>query len=117
MDSEPARVRLRGQASPGSRNLPSLTLLLVAGIAASAPSLAQAINEFPLANSGLPYGITVGPDGALWFTEVDRVGRITTGGVITDYAVHGVSDPQGIVTGPDGALWLAESGASRIGRL
>ncbi|MCP3097440.1 hypothetical protein LZ198_00980 [Myxococcus sp. K15C18031901] len=35
-------------------------------------------SEFPLASTGTgPYGITAGPDGALWFTEeVGRIGRI-----------------------------------------
>ena len=45
------------------------------------------MTEFGLrsANSG-PYGITAGPDGALWFTEQtgNRIGRMTTGGVVTN---------------------------------
>ena len=34
-----------------------------------------------------PYGITLGPDDALWFTEIrgNAIGRITTAGVITEY--------------------------------
>jgi virginiamycin B lyase len=81
-----------------------------------APALpARAILEFPLATSHLPNQITVGPDGALWFTQVDRIGRITTGGVATDFVIGSVSNPQGIVTGPDGALWFTES--SSVGRV
>jgi len=55
--------------------------------------------------------ITVGADGALWFTEpLDRkIGRLTVTGQYTDYCV-----PRGqlsfwggnLVTGPDGALWF-----------
>ena len=46
------------------------------------------ITEFPIptANSHAPYGITTGPDGALWFTEHagDKIGRITTGGAFAE---------------------------------
>ena len=57
-------------------------------------------------------GITLGPDGALWFTKLNgQIGRITTGGVITEFPASGFSigptAPQGIVAGPDGALWVA----------
>ena len=38
----------------------------------------------PIANS-YPYGITVGPDGALWFSQVFSIGSITTAGAITEY--------------------------------
>ncbi len=65
---------------------------------ASAPR-AEAILEFPLSANKLPSHIAVGSDGALWFTQVDRIGRISTGGVITDYAVGSVFNPQGITSG------------------
>jgi virginiamycin B lyase len=61
-------------------------------------------------NNALPYAITAGADGALWFTEsgADQVGRITTAGVITEYTAP--SNTGGytsqIVTGPDGSLWF-----------
>ena len=48
-----------------------------------------AISEvaIPTRNSG-PVGITAGPDGNLWFTEVNgnKIGRITPGGTITEFA-------------------------------
>jgi len=65
--------------------------------------------------------ITVGPDGALWFTGVPgEVGRITTAGVVTEFAVPAIPPPAGsspgtagtpanledITAGPDGALWF-----------
>jgi streptogramin lyase len=36
------------------------------------------------------YRITAGPDGALWFTEEygNRIGRITTSGAVTEYALR-----------------------------
>ncbi|HXB69236.1 MAG TPA: IPTL-CTERM sorting domain-containing protein [Candidatus Acidoferrales bacterium] len=59
-----------------------------------------------------PFGITAGPDGALWFTEsfADRIGRITTAGVITEYStgITPGSTPDGIAAGPDGALWFTD---------
>jgi virginiamycin B lyase len=65
-----------------------------------------------------PQGITLGPDGALWFTHywqgVGGVGRITTAGAITDYSVP-MKDGSQIVAGPDGALWFTET--DRIGRI
>src|SRR5579864_5791644 len=76
----------------------------------------------PTAYSG-PQGITAGPDGALWFTEIygDRIGRITTAGVITEYLVPTAhSLPWGIAAGPDGALWFTENNVYRgnkVGRI
>jgi virginiamycin B lyase len=68
----------------------------------------------------LPYGITSGPDGNLWFTEAggNKIGRITTGGSFTEFTVPtGVSDPFGITSGPDGNLWFTEAGGNKIGRI
>jgi virginiamycin B lyase len=63
-------------------------------------------------------GITVGPDGALWFTYGgnNSIGRITTAGVATQYPLPTPSsNPGGITAGPDGALWFTEDAA--IGRI
>jgi len=65
-----------------------------------------------------PGGITVGPDGNLWFTDFDnsRIGRITQDGVITELPLPSApSYPRRITTGPDGNLWFTENRA--IGRL
>ncbi|HEV2236985.1 MAG TPA: Virginiamycin B lyase, partial [Ktedonobacterales bacterium] len=63
-----------------------------------------------------PEGITVGPDGALWFAEhsANKIGRITSGGLITEFG--GIAAPIYITAGPDGALWFTEQ-SSEIGRL
>jgi Putative Ig domain len=71
------------------------------------------------------HGITAGPDGALWFTNsfncyrcpLDSLGRITTGGVVTNYTGTGISNPDGITAGPDGALWFTNFGSNSIGRI
>ncbi|HMI81901.1 MAG TPA: hypothetical protein VK480_08960 [Solirubrobacterales bacterium] len=65
------------------------------------------VTRFPLPHreSG-PSAITLGPDGALWFTETfgDRIGRITTSGGLREFPVP--SRPVGITTGPDGNIWF-----------
>ncbi|MGQ0682300.1 Vgb family protein [Bradyrhizobium sp.] len=90
------------------------------------------ISEFALPDpDAQPLGITTGPDGALWFTEAscvrkrasrcvigNKIGRITTTGVITEFAIPSDgSGPHSITAGPDGALWFTEYYGSRIGRL
>jgi virginiamycin B lyase len=106
-----------------------LLLACAAGVLAvlSFAPVASAIDEFPLLNpcppapsggSCEPGGITAGPDGALWFTEENgnRIGRITTGGAITEFTA-GLSSgakPVEITPGP-GGLWFSESGANNVG--
>ena len=81
------------------------------------------ISEYSIPTSdAIPHGITSGPDGALWFAEEgnsgNKIGRITTNGVLSEYPVPtsgaGVED---ITKGPDGALWFGELSAGKIGRI
>jgi streptogramin lyase len=73
--------------------------------------------------SSTPRGITVGPDGNLWFTEsgANKIAQITiTGGVSTasEYAVTTASSgPLQIVTGPDGDLWFTENSGNNVGEV
>ncbi len=72
--------------------------------------------HFQLPNLGsIPDQIVAGPDGRLWFTEVggNRIGAITTAGVITEYPNAG-GQPQGIAVGPDGALWYTAAASNTI---
>jgi streptogramin lyase len=63
-----------------------------------------------------PQGITVGPDGNLWFSDApfffegqnSAIGRITPSGTITEFELPAVSVPEGLVVGPDGNLWFAD---------
>jgi streptogramin lyase len=73
---------------------------------------AVVIIEYPVSG---PVGITLGPDGNLWFTEdqANKIGKITTGGVVTEYAAAG--QPNGITLGPDGNLWFTET--NKIGKI
>ncbi|MGH7867215.1 MAG: virginiamycin B lyase family protein, partial [Candidatus Dormibacteraceae bacterium] len=76
-----------------------------------------------------PYGITTGPDGNLWFTELingsngrispgGKIGRITPSGTITEFAMPTPnSEPWGITRGPDGNLWFTDVSGNKIGRI
>lgn len=97
------------------------------------PTLGAATGRFttfPLPTQDVwPDGITLGPDGALWFTEFygNAIGRITTFGAVTEYFVPPrlsrdtgnapESQPHDIVIGPDGNLWFGDSDGNKIGRI
>jgi streptogramin lyase len=72
----------------------------------------------PSINTSPPLGITAGPDGALWFTNLSNnsIGRITTSGVVSNYTDPSINYPQYIAAGPDGALWFANSGNNSMCR-
>jgi streptogramin lyase len=87
-------------------------------IGSAGPATAQTVSEFAIpTTAGTPLEITAGSDGAMWFTEQagNKIGRITTGGVFTEYPVAG--GPSGIVSGPDGNLWFTENTAGKIGKI
>lgn len=82
--------------------------------------------KVPSGSGGLTMpDITVGPDGALWFTQSSvgkgppaSIGRMTASGHYTRWTLptqHSL--PMSITTGPDGALWFTERTADRIGRI
>src|ERR1700683_3949495 len=78
------------------------------------------ITEFALPNANsVPYRIAKGPDGNMWFTEMQghRVGRISSAGVIAEFALPKGGDPIGIAAGPDGNMWFTETPGDRIGRI
>lgn len=102
---------------------PDLALKVTSPIEIGAPATLRALNirEFvvPTADS-VPEGITVGPDGNVWFTEAgaNRLARITTNGNITEFSL-GASGltPRGIATGPDERLWFCASGSGQVGAM
>lgn len=61
--------------------------------------------------------IVAGPDGALWFTGGAGIGRITTDGVFTQFAVSAGNRPTYITAGPDGALWFTSSNVNNVFRI
>jgi virginiamycin B lyase len=71
-----------------------------------------AVTIFPLESGHNPSGLTADRDGAIWFTEgsVDRLGRISTAGNVTETVVRGRgSFPQGIVAFPGGGIWFTHT--------
>ena len=66
----------------------------------------------------LPMGIASGPDGSLWFVEVNarKVGTINpTTHAITEYLVNSKAYPVEITAGQDGNLWFVDYGANAVG--
>src|ERR1043166_2869590 len=77
-------------------------LLGLAGNAAAQSGTWSNLTEYPFPTvEGGSVGIAAGPDGALWFTDRgNKIGRITTAGVITLYPVPtAFSAPNGIAAG------------------
>jgi virginiamycin B lyase len=65
-----------------------------------------------------PLIITRGPDDNLWFTERDAIGRVTTAGTLSEFALPSRGAiPVGIAAGPDDKLWFTESAGNRIGNI
>jgi len=94
-------------SADGFRGRLSAVVLLAAAVAAT-PAAAQVISEFSVPSSGQPLHIAPGP-GGMWFTETgSRIGRITTDGRVSEFAI---SRPAWrIVAGPDGNLWFTSDG-------
>jgi virginiamycin B lyase len=81
---------------------------------------ADQVREFRLMRRSDPTAITLGPHGALWFTELGGrgIGRITTTGQVQEFSLPTLnSQPGGITAGPDGALWFTETAPGQIGRI
>jgi virginiamycin B lyase len=64
-----------------------------------------------------PRFIVAGRDGNLWFTENERIGRITPKGVITEFPLSAGVIPNGLAAGPDGTIWFTDILGKKIGRL
>lgn len=83
------------------------TLLVAFGLVFSAQAIT--FNEYPIptANSN-PFQITRDVDGSLWFTESreSKIGRLTPGGVFTEYPLNLLSRVMYIAAGPDGNVWF-----------
>src|ERR1051325_9078789 len=90
----------------------SVFSLLLVGLLLTQIAAGTALKSFriPTANSQ-PEGITLGPDGNMWFTETsaNQIGRIDSKGNITEFVIpQSFSAPMDIVSGADGALWFTE---------
>ncbi len=94
-------------------------LALTAGGLAATPAAALAPSTVyysaPSANAG-PYDIALGPDGNMWFTELNagQIGMLDARGQVSEYAPQAPSpqliQPNSITAGPDGELWFTVTG-------
>ena len=103
---------------------PGASLLALAAVVMLVPPAGAAtppeLTEFPLASGVSPYGIALGADGAMWFTEraTDSVGRIASDGTLGPWTIlEAAADPTAMAAGVDGSVWFTEQGLNRIGRL
>jgi streptogramin lyase len=84
-----------------------------------APVFATTDFVAPPGRSASPYNIIVGPDKNLWFTEYggQKIGRVTTSGVITEFPIPGALQLVGIAAGPDGNIWFTDQLTGKVGHI
>jgi streptogramin lyase len=73
-----------------------------------------------LTANAYPAGITVGPDGRFWFTELNgnKIGRVSAyGGALTEYPIPTANSQPRSITAGAGDLWFTEQGAANIGHV
>jgi hypothetical protein len=99
----------------------TVLMLVASAVSASALPLGET-HDFgtPSGTIGLG-GITVGPEGNLWFSEetASKIGEINpTTDATSDFATPTASAlPEKITVGPEGNLWFTELGVSKIGEI
>ena len=80
-----------------------------------------AFTSFKIPFASIPFGITTGSDGNLYFTDELKpsIDRITPQGKITRFPFKDIQggSPTSITTGPDGNLWFNDSNDGRIGKM
>lgn len=81
-------------------------------------SPAGTLDLFPIGGGGLASGgLISGPDGALWFTELNksRLDRASLSGVIQSRPLPGGA--AALTAGPDGNIWVVMMATNEIGRV
>jgi virginiamycin B lyase len=65
------------------------------------------VRSFVLARTlDIPTALAVGSDGAIWYSSTYGIGRITTTGEITRFALPSEDLTENFASGPDGGLWF-----------
>lgn len=84
------------------------------------PPPSGTIDEYVDPTSLSPVSIAVGSDGNLWYVGTSaagqKLGRITTAGAITDFALPAGS-PTSIASGSDGNLWVTDAANNSVYRI
>jgi streptogramin lyase len=99
-------------------NYHNATSLYTVGVATTAGKLT--IYDIPSGDSGGQGGLTLGPDGNVWFIEQKHIASITTGGKITEYQYpsEATSNSYGdVTTGSDGNVWFTEYNNGIVGKI
>jgi streptogramin lyase len=73
----------------------------------------QGFTEFAMPGNEAPAGLVNGIDGALWFgassNYINRVGKITTTGVINVFAQNSNADISALSAGPENKMWALQA--------
>jgi RHS repeat-associated protein len=79
----------------------------------------ELLASYPAANEAGVSFIAEGGEGNLWFTEsqLNKIGKITPAGVITEYPLPAKSEPWGITAGSEGDMWFTDAGTSKIEKI
>jgi streptogramin lyase len=64
-----------------------------------------------------PVAINLGPDGNIWYTKQQGIGKMQPSGTFNEYGAPGGAQTGGIIKGPDGNMWYTEPDADRIGNI
>jgi streptogramin lyase len=85
-------------------------------IASFSPS-SQTWNHFPMPSEEIPNMLSIGPDGAVWFTDFHhgKLGKLDNSGAIEIFDAPG--SPFGITTTSDEEIWITEFSGNRITRI
>lgn len=72
-----------------------------------------------VSGAGQPNGLTLGPDGALYYSDFGggRVYRVPPGGERAQVTMSAIAQANGVAFGPDGALYVCSYGAGTLVRL
>ncbi len=96
-------------------------VLLTALLAlASAVTLAQTIQEYPVPKGSHPHDVAPAADGGVWYTAQHQgaLGYLDPKSGKTRHIPLGKdSRPHGVIVGPDGAPWVTDSGLNAIVRV
>jgi streptogramin lyase len=89
----------------------------LAAVSAASAAVGTVVSEYALPANSHPLGITLGPDGNVWFTDVStgEAGKITSAGAITEYTT-GKDEPMGIASG-GGNLWFVEHSIRNVSHM
>ncbi len=86
-------------------------------VGAAAPAGAVSVGTVTTVARGVgaATAISAGPDGNLWFTDGNFIGRITPAGAMSHFTDPSIEQPQGIAAGSDGNIWFTNQGVYPAG--